>query len=231
MATKKRTTVFLLGVTALLTLVKSDNESQAELLNNPPIGAPENVVIHPEVVLQLKYDGGALERISLSQFRQRDWRPSVSARSNLCSDLCHAGLGGDGCGKSCKDLIPVGLQSTLTQLTHNASDYFGEPRASVCPTLCTNKLGYPLCNCRHEEMDEGSATNWGAVCYAFCASDRYILGGCPPCDIQTTSPSIDMIGIHPHILAASDGWSAWCNIQCRQGHGGAACNCDRTPFQ
>lgn len=47
----------------------------------------------PEVVLQLKYDGGELDRIYLAQFRQaaRKSVPSVPARSDLCVDLCHAG--------------------------------------------------------------------------------------------------------------------------------------------
>lgn len=47
----------------------------------------------PEVVLQLKYDKGELNRIYLTQFRKDStaWMPSVSARSSLCADLCHAG--------------------------------------------------------------------------------------------------------------------------------------------
>lgn len=48
----------------------------------------------PEVVLQLKYNGGELNKIYLTQFRKnvKTWSPSVVDRANLCADLCHAGL-------------------------------------------------------------------------------------------------------------------------------------------
>ena len=48
----------------------------------------------PEVVLQLKYDGGELNKIYLTQFRKdsNPLSPSVPARASLCADLCHSGL-------------------------------------------------------------------------------------------------------------------------------------------
>lgn len=47
----------------------------------------------PEVILQLKYDGGELNKIYLTQFRKES-NPiptTVPTRASLCADLCHSG--------------------------------------------------------------------------------------------------------------------------------------------
>ncbi|XP_028042952.1 uncharacterized protein LOC114252602 [Bombyx mandarina] len=194
-----------------------------------PMEIPENLrgrqLDTPAVVLQLKYDDGELDRIYLAQFRRGNApvEPPVPARTELCADLCHSGLGGAVCGGTCTQMIPVGLQSALEE-TNSTDAIYGEPRFSVCPALCGNSLGYPLCNCVHPEEDH--AVDWSAVCTAFC-TDGYTLGGCPACASQRSS----LVAVAGRILNTSEGWQAWCNVQCRQGHGGAACNCDRTPFQ
>lgn len=94
----KEITILLLGVATLIS-GKAVSQSEGSIFHGEPIRAAENFtnpqgLNNPEVVLQLKYDRGALDRIYLAQFRQAkaSWVPSVPARTNLCSDLCHAGF-------------------------------------------------------------------------------------------------------------------------------------------
>ncbi|XP_045538498.1 uncharacterized protein LOC106715590 [Papilio machaon] len=195
-----------------------------------PAGEGKREVQRPEVVLQLKYDGGALNRIYLAQFRQGQRAPSVPTRTDLCADLCHAGLGGTACGASCPQLMPVGLQNALSD--GNTTDVvYGKPRVYVCPTLCENHLGEPLCSCsdRNERVTR-KEVDWSGICDTFCITDRYVLSGCPACRENYPSavtPEYAMVSR----LNTAESWSSWCNVQCRQGQGGAACNCDRAPFQ
>jgi hypothetical protein len=90
-----KTVGVLLGV--VFSLVLSDQSESSEM-DIGPMGQEESLagkrrIETPEVVLQLKYDKGELNRIYLAQFRKgkSGWTPSVSARNDLCSDLCHAG--------------------------------------------------------------------------------------------------------------------------------------------
>lgn len=84
---------------ALLGVASAENDqSELAIPEEQSMAEPENVgkrqVETPEVVLQLKYDKGELNRIYLTQFRKsgKTWSPSVATRSSLCADLCHAGL-------------------------------------------------------------------------------------------------------------------------------------------
>ncbi|KAJ8704411.1 hypothetical protein PYW07_011599 [Mythimna separata] len=227
--------LFTLIMGVALTGVVYSAPSQSELTSPQPepIGSQEEDeetrrLDVPEVVLQLKYDKGELNRIYLTQFRKDSatWVPSVSARSNLCSDLCHAGLGGEACGSSlCSQLVPVGLQSAL-KIANHTDEVFGHPRYNVCPALCKNQLGAPLCSCASREADH--SVDWSAVCTAFCY-DGYALNGCPTCEASSTEAFPNLQSSRS--LSTYEGWAAWCNVQCRQGQGGAACNCDRAPFQ
>ncbi|KAF9414290.1 hypothetical protein HW555_007768 [Spodoptera exigua] len=197
---KMKLFTLVLGVVILGVAEIEADESESTSPDDGPIASQENNVEPrrvdiPEVVLQLKYDKGELNRIYLTQFRKdsKAWVPSVSARSNLCADLCHAGLGGDACGVSiCSQLIPIGLQTALKE-TNQSDVTYGVPRYNVCPTLCQNQLG------------------------------------CPTCEPSSTEATVSLQS--SRILSTYEGWAAWCNVQCRQGQGGAACNCDRTPFQ
>lgn len=86
--------VALIGV-AHAALGQSEATSpETEPIESQEIDAETRRAEIPEVVLQLKYDNGELNRIYLTQFRKDSapWVPSVSARSNLCADLCHAGF-------------------------------------------------------------------------------------------------------------------------------------------
>ncbi|CAG9133625.1 hypothetical protein JYU34_001312 [Plutella xylostella] len=228
----------LVGVAILRVATLAEDVDQSETSVNQQAILDEDVyagkrnIDTPEVVLQLKYDGGELNRIYLAQFRkgQREWVPSVPARTNLCSDLCSAGLGGDTCGAPCQELLPVGLRAALQGAPNASESYHGHPRTAVCPTLCANRLGEPLCNCHAQEHEEPEHTDWAGVCRAFCVADRYILGGCPTCEM-TTPETLMSKSTHSRILTTNDGWFAWCDVQCRLGQGGAACNCDKAPFQ
>ncbi|XP_037295826.1 uncharacterized protein LOC119189657 [Manduca sexta] len=88
------------------------------------------------------------------------------------------------------------------------------------------QLCEPLCNCKDSEEEEHDV-DWAAICAAFCV-DGYTLGGCPLCNSPATSNPVAYQA--SRVLNTSEGWQAWCNVQCRHGHGGAACNCDRSPF-
>ncbi|XP_073964684.1 uncharacterized protein [Choristoneura fumiferana] len=224
----------LVGVLLPLATIAA-NQSGGDSLEIQPMREPaflegKRQLETPEVVLQLKYDRGELNRIYLAQFRKNKeaWMPSVPATDSLCSDLCHAGLGGPPCGPTCPDLIPVGLKLHLED-ANNTDAVYGEPRVAVCPTLCQYNLGRPLCQC---EAPPSLPVAWAEVCAAFCLADNYVLGGCPPCAALTAESSA--IAAHAavaRVLTTAEGWTAWCNAQCRQGQGGAACNCDRAPFQ
>ncbi|RVE42476.1 hypothetical protein evm_012872 [Chilo suppressalis] len=218
----------LLGVA--LGVVLSDQSASIDS-EEQPMGEQQNSagkgrVETPEVVLQLKYDRGGLNRIYLAQFRKgrAGWRPSVAARSELCADLCHAGLGGRVCGQTCDELMPVGLKTALRNAS-DTSETYGQPRVDVCPALCKNMLGQPLCSCEAPTEENDASVDWSDICQAFCISDNYVLRGCPACDPNAIAPHNAV-----RTLNTVDGWVAWCNVQCRQGQGGAACNCDRGPL-
>ncbi|XP_041985222.1 uncharacterized protein LOC121737622 [Aricia agestis] len=186
----------------------------------------------PEVVLQLKYDGGELDRILLTQYRAPPpaaaATPALAARASVCADLCFAGLGGRSCGRSCPKLLPVGLKMALEAENATAAP-LGAPRTAVCPVLCANNLGEPLCNCGESAATAG--VDWTAVCAVFCDTDHYELGGCGSCEESSTARSVQVQMLQARLLSTAEGWQSWCNVQCRQGQGGAACNCDRAPFQ
>lgn len=98
---KNKTTTILtviVGVLALRKAIRAQeiNQSDLSFFDDEPITRQGGQRRHetPEVVLQLKYDRGELNRIYLAQFRNnaKEWTPSVNARTNLCSDLCYAGF-------------------------------------------------------------------------------------------------------------------------------------------
>jgi hypothetical protein len=75
--------------------------------------------------------------------------PSLIMKHRVCSDLCTSGLGGTACGQLCSDDLVLELQSHLKQNTvalPQQQHVYG-PRRAVCPLLCRNHLGDPLCSC------------------------------------------------------------------------------------
>lgn len=73
-------------------------------------------------------------------------------KQQMCSDLCTSGLGGAPCGELCNEDMGFDLRSRLRQFTlatARKKDIYG-PRLAVCPVLCHNNLGDPLCGCHVE---------------------------------------------------------------------------------
>lgn len=95
--TKMKLFSLIVGV-ALAGVVRASQSEDASNENQPMESQENDAGVRqidvPEVVLQLKYNRGELNRIYLTQFRKdvKAWAPSVTARSNLCVDLCHAGF-------------------------------------------------------------------------------------------------------------------------------------------
>ncbi|CAH2269136.1 jg23018 [Pararge aegeria aegeria] len=88
----------LLGVMAIMQAPCDANADQSDIdvAKNPPITGSDVGVRQrdaPEVVLQLKYNEGGLDKIYLTQFRKesKGWEPPVVARRSLCADLCYSG--------------------------------------------------------------------------------------------------------------------------------------------
>lgn len=89
----------LLGVMVAVTSPcesKTDQSEPGEARNQPMALSDVGVrrVDAPEVVLQLKYAEGELNKIYLTQFRKENkgWEPPVLARRSLCADLCYSGF-------------------------------------------------------------------------------------------------------------------------------------------
>jgi hypothetical protein len=75
--------------------------------------------------------------------------PLLIMKHRMCSDLCTSGLGGAACGQLCSDDLVLALQSGVKQYTLAPSEpkrVYG-PRRAMCPLLCRNDLGNPLCGC------------------------------------------------------------------------------------
>ncbi|CAH2269137.1 jg23019 [Pararge aegeria aegeria] len=103
----------------------------------------------------------------------------------------------------------------------------GVANREICTSVPVLPPGQPLCNCGDNDPEP---VNWSAVCGTFCSSDNYVLRGCPTCE-ESATPAITAALSTSRSLNTEEGWRSWCNVQCRQGQGGAACNCDRAPFQ
>jgi len=75
--------------------------------------------------------------------------PQLIMKHRVCSDLCTSGLGGAACGQLCNNDLVLEMQSHLKQQTvalPQQKQVYG-PRRAVCPLLCRNQLGDPLCSC------------------------------------------------------------------------------------
>jgi hypothetical protein len=77
-------------------------------------------------------------------------KPPLIMKHRICSDLCTSGLGGAACGgKLCSDDLVLELKSHLQHQTvaFPQQKHIYGPRRAVCPLLCRNHLGDPLCSC------------------------------------------------------------------------------------
>jgi len=98
--------------------------------------------------------------------------PPLIMKHRVCSDLCTSGLGGAACGQLCNDDLVLELQSLLKKQTvalPQQHHVYG-PRRAVCPLLCRNHLGDPLCSCHVSRWEALAAvrsqcSDW--LCAAF----------------------------------------------------------------
>lgn len=125
-------------------------------------------------------------------------RPIITSaqQSRICADLCTSGLGGEPCGQVCFDLMPKGipLQSPENVTREVDVNTVKNTRSDVCPVLCKNRLGYPLCQCEPPKptgtVTEPQASvklpkkfrvDFHAICDHYCMHQNWNLHGCPMC--------------------------------------------------
>lgn len=138
-------------------------------------------------------------------------------------DLCINGLGAD----SCVALFEAAVPANLTRKS-GGKHSGAKPRSAVCPVLCDNGLGYPLCRCR--QLLPRPPTNWTAVCDAFCALQGVTVYGCGECKnqdiiLRTQTKTVTTF----EAAETEEDWDALCHSLCKQGDGGLACSCDIIP--
>ncbi|XP_049846380.1 uncharacterized protein LOC126298889 [Schistocerca gregaria] len=158
---------------------------------------------------------GALSAVALP--------PQLLSERRTYVDLCINGLGADSCVSLFEAAVPPNL-------THRATDKQSgvRPRNTVCPTLCQNGLGYPLCRCR--QQIPRPAANWTAVCDAFCSLQNVTVYGCSECKKQDTMLRTMAKSVVTFEAAETEeDWDALCHVLCKQGDGGLACSCDIIP--
>lgn len=152
----------------------------------------------------------------------------------ICADLCSSGLGGEPCGDFCFDLIP----KQLPHQSFNDSEQVEETgaRTGACPTLCENRLGYPLCKCqvKSNRRRPQRKIDFKKICDYFCFEQRWWLRGCPACESFQYGDGIGQNGRLMNLIKTNSqddiDWGKWCEIQCERDNGGSACNCDILPF-
>ncbi|XP_021934484.1 uncharacterized protein LOC110837039 [Zootermopsis nevadensis] len=154
-------------------------------------------------------------------------------KQQMCSDLCTSGLGGAPCGELCNEDMGFDLRSRLRQFTlatARKKDIYG-PRLAVCPVLCHNNLGDPLCGCHVESAMVTKPANWTAICDSFCYQEGYTLYGCPLCRVKPAfhAEKLSMAADSTRGNSEDVDWGELCAYLCSIGEGGAACNCDAVP--
>ncbi|XP_022912977.2 uncharacterized protein [Onthophagus taurus] len=166
---------------------------------------------------------------------------SVSQSKRICAALCMSGLGGKSCGPDCQDLTP----NTIPAQSPNSSDAVrvaqsSMARRNVCPILCKNGLGQPLCDCqdpknRAKEVNE--EIDFVQVCGNFCLDFKHRLPGCQSCKVYEEAAKTDKNVFSVNSSSSSldrslktVDWEEWCRQMCSVGDGGAACNCDILPM-
>lgn len=156
-----------------------------------------------------------------------------SETRRICVELCMSGLGGEACGDDCVDLSPLTV-SFQSDAGRNVTEV-GYPRSDSCPVLCSNNLGYPLCNCQNVN---GRRPNFVEICSHYCLSYNYQIFGCQNCEVyRDLQKDKNMSYLLPYassgdvmlgtVRELSPYWVQWCIDKCSEGEGGSACNCDK----
>lgn len=142
----------------------------------------------------------------------------------ICADLCTSGLGGEGCGPVCKDLTPDIPRQSL----NDSRNVKVRARQGVCPMLCSYSLGKPLCEC--ENNKKNNKVDFKKICDFYCIKQNWLLRGCPDCEQNGVQKQNGRLMKMNYEYSGDIDWGKWCDVQCAQGNGGAACNCDILPF-
>lgn len=89
----------------------------------------------------------------------------------LCAELAASGLGGGECGPP--SVLEEGARRWRRQSKESsdsvATSSTTASRRDVCPVLCENGLGQPLCGCKHSKKDVVSLSV--SVCVILVDSD------------------------------------------------------------
>ncbi|KAF5279654.1 hypothetical protein FQA39_LY18258 [Lamprigera yunnana] len=153
-------------------------------------------------------------------------------KMRICTDLCTSGLGGGVCGSQCKEILPdFRMPLNSIQTSH---DNFSRGRREICPILCENQLGFPLCQCPFYTVQNKKKSSFITVCKSFCTIYGYQVHGCQTCDVYLEyfqDEQKNHIEHSPVKKQANIDWDLWCKQQCSVNNGGSACNCDILPFR
>lgn len=152
-----------------------------------------------------------------------------SQANRICAELCSAGLGGESCGETCMDIAPQDLPIQSQNGTRNTSN---ESRRDVCPMLCANSLGRPLCDCEPETNNKSEEIDFVQICGTFCTKYGYRINGCQSCDVYNKASHMFELNTFSRRKMAKIriDWNEWCKQKCLEGDGGVACNCDILPI-
>ncbi|GJQ66125.1 hypothetical protein Trydic_g4190 [Trypoxylus dichotomus] len=179
--------------------------------------------------------GVATAKYTSSYGNADTFQPIVTASQarRICAALCINGLGGKACGDDCLDIIPTSLPIQSVNGNRSNGSEIKIARTDICPVLCANKLGYPLCNCSTTDTANANTVDYVQICGNVCVNLNYRIPGCQSCKIYKAMK--EMHGDNSFSLAInrsvkSVDWEEWCRQMCSVGDGGVACNCDILPM-
>lgn len=159
---------------------------------------------------------------------------TTSQARRICAALRIAGLGGKACGDDCLDITPTSLPVQSVNSSGVSSSAGHVARKNICPVLCANKLGYPLCNCTTTDSTNANKDiDFVQICGNVCLNLNYRITGCQSCEVYQSTA--EMHGDKSFSLSVdrsvqSVDWDEWCRQMCSEGDGGIACNCDILPM-
>ncbi|XP_059485884.1 uncharacterized protein LOC132202752 [Neocloeon triangulifer] len=166
---------------------------------------------------------------------------SFAPNSTACQRLCKDGLGGLPCGCD-PDKTSKQMSKDIYhwRTSHPEDKIIKGPRWQICPLLCHLKLGHPLCGCgaKNKPNVELEHENVCNLCdLVIDEPDVFKRLGCDKrkCGASSMNRNYDLtLGINEisnGLLEEFVDWNLWCTIQCEEGDGGIACNCDMLPLQ
>jgi hypothetical protein len=173
-----------------------------------------------------------------------------------CATLCRAGLGGLPCGCPPEVVNSMFHKEVQTwRLAHPEEQIIFGPRRDLCPSLCEQNLGQPLCKCANygNTSDSNllgtiSLEDWCPIChdilYTEYATELWVKLGCHDSllikncknknKITRRKSKRDLKQIIEYASSKNSesevDWDLWCEVQCDSNNGALACNCDMLPL-